>query len=1639
MKTKKLFLALLAFSLSVFTSTAFGQVSVTANSFSYSNNLCFNSQFVKVMELVIENQSTNPADSIYTQDLGCSEYSSPFTLPDSLTLFLNGKKLSINRFVSNQSNVSINKWIPASSSITIEVYCKTLSVSQRTDMIIYANTLSYIIGSSSQSIWFNRSSPWFYTYDCTMPIISHSESITLSNPTCYDIIGDTLTTTSIKIKNPNKDTMVLNGLSLKTDNNYWQQAKVDSVFVLNSKNEKLAAGVFSSTSFNQRVRLKFNIKIPGSKSVEIRFAYKFSSLGITTYTVIDSVYWVLNKKDGKTDVWYYLENQVSLFDCKPNVELEYFESKRSDKLCTGDNIGIYPRINNTFYPVLKHEYFVNGKLYRQYNNEINYDYVSVPLTYPKTRIMVKITDTSGRFAIDSTTLNVEKTPIPKMYASNTSMCHGEYITLSCDTNGLAKWAWDWETPSNTVKTKNIVFIGGYHNFFATAKNGCVADTSVNIYEIPAQDKPTVVINDWVLGSSVKADSFLWSKYNDTSKKWVNISNSNKMFVSRTDKGFYMVKAWNSGGCFAESDMVYHNGYTVKDSLPHLKLLFTASKPGTSFCSNEKIIATRKILETIYPIVKEEWYLNGNKISFTSNQLFDGMEYFVPMNTGTVKIKVVITDKVGKTAVDSFILTINKSPKAIISTSGSKMCAGNGIIITADTTGLSKWAWGNDKPSQYTNKLTVYEGGSYMFTAIASNGCSADTTVMLTKIPAQAKPTGLSNDWTIGSSVNATSFVWYRLNDTTNKLQAISNSNKMFMKETRKGYYAVEAFNSYGCSQISDNFLHNGWILKDSMPYVKLISLSSNPGLKFCPDERVMVTRKILEPVFPIVSEQWFWNGKKIPFTKNQMFDGMEYRVPLTASVVILKVVVIDKAGKTAKDSIVITVNKSPKALVKLSSNTFCSGNNVTLTADTTGIAKYAWNNDKLSVYPTKLSIDQSGSYKFTVSSKEGCLADTTVMVTKLQTPNKPTGLSNDWTIGSNESADSFVFHRLNDTTNKFEIIKNSNKMFVRELRKGYYYVELFNKNGCSSSSPTFFHKGWVIQDSLPHVKLRITASKPGTKFCSSEKVIAGRQVLETAYPVVSENWYLNGNKIPFTKNQIFDAMEYSIPMVAGNVKLKVVVTDKIGKVASDSFECTVFPKPKITLSHFNNRACYGQDVTIWLDTIGINTWQYNGIPSKNWKNIITVFESSTQSITASTKEGCTADTSFAITMLPAQERLVISSYDTMLWTNQNAFDVEWFYNSNSFSVGKQIILTNQSGLYQVRASNSYGCTSISNLFLFTYVGPQDPITPKDSSQIKISTNDKVVNSSICPGDFHPKLDMNYMNQNAVKKAEWFFNGKSIYVYTATCLCAMYPISINLTSGKAIIIVLVSLSNSTVKSDTINLTVQSVAKPMLEYSKGPYCADKEINFSIKPGSYSNVEWPNGKTGNSFSVTGPNDLYFAKVVDVNGCTIYSDSIEIHSVVIPKPTMALSKGNLYASIDFDRSGGLWHWYAGDTLKESTQLAKYTPRCEEFWRVKFMSQNGCISPFSNAEFVEYTSAGIRNINQTGITVYPNPFQDQLTVDTEAGSEVVFIDLNGRVIYTVKLQSKTEQINTSHLPAGFYVVSITKDDKINHFKLLKQ
>lgn len=77
-----------------------------------------------------------------------------------------------------------------------------------------------------------------------------------------------------------------------------------------------------------------------------------------------------------------------------------------------------------------------------------------------------------------------------------------------------------------------------------------------------------------------------------------------------------------------------------------------------------------------------------------------------------------------------------------------------------------------------------------------------------------------------------------------------------------------------------------------------------------------------------------------------------------------------------------------------------------------------------------------------------------------------------------------------------------------------------------------------------------------------------------------------------------------------------------------------------------------------------------------------------------------------------------------------------------------------------------------------------------------------------------------------------------------------------------------------------------------------------------------------------------------------------------------------------------------------------------------------------------------VNEVNDYQLTIYPNPFQDQITISTDLNStRIEILDMNGRVIYTAEEQTK---ISTADFLSGVYLLKIYSENQIITRRIIK-
>lgn len=85
-------------------------------------------------------------------------------------------------------------------------------------------------------------------------------------------------------------------------------------------------------------------------------------------------------------------------------------------------------------------------------------------------------------------------------------------------------------------------------------------------------------------------------------------------------------------------------------------------------------------------------------------------------------------------------------------------------------------------------------------------------------------------------------------------------------------------------------------------------------------------------------------------------------------------------------------------------------------------------------------------------------------------------------------------------------------------------------------------------------------------------------------------------------------------------------------------------------------------------------------------------------------------------------------------------------------------------------------------------------------------------------------------------------------------------------------------------------------------------------------------------------------------------------------------------------------------------------------------------------------TPAAIGQFDFKGVTIYPNPTRDLVTLEASSGiTEISVYDITGRLVQKVRPTSSSTVINIAAQPAGVYIVKITTDNGSIARRLIRQ
>ncbi|MEX6690348.1 gliding motility-associated C-terminal domain-containing protein [Danxiaibacter flavus] len=858
-------------------------------------------------------------------------------------------------------------------------------------------------------------------------------------------------------------------------------------------------------------------------------------------------------------------------------------------------------------------------------------------------------------ASDMVIVTVHNLPAkPLIAASNTlTFCTGDSIILTASSTATSPtYIWS-NKPNAPSSNKDTIRTSGTYSVQVQDANQCTSPASdavtVTVYNLPA--KPLIAASDALsfcagdsviltASSTVTSPIFIWSN-----KPTAPSSNNDTIKVS----GSYSVQVKDANQCISPaSDAVQITAHNLPT-----KPTITASDT-TTFCAGGSVTLTANTS------IASPSYLwsdgsTGATLSVTKS--------------GSYTVQVRDANQCLSLASNAQTVTVNPLPaKPTISTSGTTtICAGDSVILTANTTITSPQYLWSDGSSGATIKVT--KSGSYTVQVQDANQCisAASNAQMVTVNALPAKPTivaagptsfcsGKSVVLTANSGIIAPSYIWS--NGDTNNSITVNTS----------GSYTVQVIDSNKCISSSSDALQ---VKVNAVPPKPTITAMG--ATAFCAGDSVVLKASSLAN-----APNYVWSNGQ---------TGTILTVTTTGN---YSVQVKDTSGclSAPSDEQTITVHSLPaKPTITLQgSDTLCAGDSVILTAHSSAISPaYAWSNGATGATVT---VSASGNYSVQVTDANHCTSSVsdTQRVSIHPLPAAPTITASSSTNAcSGGSVTLTASAAVSSPVYLWNTGATGPKLTVTQ--SGNYTVQVSDANHCLSLASAVKN----VTIGTPPAKPEISAGG-STTFCAGDSVVLTATSNATLPTYTWSNGSTNQTLTVFT---------------SGNYAVQVKDSSGCTSVASDSIKIVVNPLPAIPTITSAGPLSFCQGDSVILKATAAITYFWN---NQAGADTLIVRNGGTYTLTIQDANHCTSLTSKPVTVSvkPAPSKPVVSASgpltfcqgDSVVLQAPSASSYKWSNQSTASS-----ITVNINGNYSVKIQNAAGCWSPESAPVTTKVNP----------------------------------------------------------------------------------------------------------------------------------------------------------------------------------------------------------------------------------------------------------------------------------------------------------------------------------------------
>lgn len=784
-----------------------------------------------------------------------------------------------------------------------------------------------------------------------------------------------------------------------------------------------------------------------------------------------------------------------------------------------------------------------------------------------------------------------------------------------------------------------------------------------------------------------------------------------------------------------------------------------------------------------------------------------------------------------------------------------------LTVTGGTTPYN-YTWSNGATTEDLNNLGP---GTYGVSIVDANGCTANTSGSVTE-PDTLGASSVDTDATCfgGSdgSIDLTptgglapyNYSWSN-GQTTQDVSGLS-----------AGSYSVTFVDQNACVFVYTTSVGEASVFEPT--------ITADGPTTFCAGDSVVLTAT--------AGDSYLWST-----------GATTQSITVFASGVYSVNVVTEDGCAGDSDPVQVTVNSNPNPTVNpIGPTTFCQGGSVTLT--TGSYATYLWSTGETT---QSITVSTSGTYTVTVTDGNGCegaSASLTVTVNPLPTPSIDADGPLTFCQGDN------VILTANTAANGYLWSNGATTQSITVTSSGTFTVTITDANGCMGTSAPVT----TVVNTNPTPT--VTPDGP-TTFCEGDSVVLTSSIADS---------YLWSTGATTQSITVYATGNYSVTVTDAN--------GCVGTSAPVSVTVNTNPTPTITANN-DLEFCDGDSVVLTSSLANSYLWS-TGATSRS----ITVFVSGEYYVTATLGTGCsgTSDT-VDVTVFPNPEPVITASGPTTICAGESVQLTSTLGNNYLWNTGatSQTITVTTSGSRWVTVTNVNGCSGVSDTVdVVVNPNPTPSITADgplefcdgDSVTLTASASDSylwstgqttqsivvyssgtysvtVTDANGCSGISDPvtvvvnQLPFSFIFATGPTE---FCEGDSVSLVARESAGYLWN------TGDTVRIITVSTSGTysvtnidengcQSESNEITVTVNPNPVPTI-VAGGPlaFCDGESVNLTIPASSQVvGYTWNTGETSASISAE-ESGSYYATVVDLNGCTGATDTIDVEVWPLPEP---------------------------------------------------------------------------------------------------------------------------------------------------------